>query len=128
MKVISKQLLLAAWPKHLNSQERAAVEALFPDHIPRECRWLCEHLAPPVIRTDVFLDRFLIEATDASTSNIPAKVWMLRCKNSGMFVPAYDQIRGGECYLCTLTEREAEILADTQNDDYDLDCEPVRVK
>ena len=128
MKVISKQLLLAAWPKYLNSQERDAVEAMFPDHIPRECRWLCNQLAPPVIRTDVILDRFLVEIPDAPTPDIPAEVWMLRHKNSGEFVPAYDEIRGGECYLCTLTEREAKILADTQNDEYDIDCEPVRVK
>jgi len=128
VKVISKQLLLAAWPKHLNSQDREAFEALFPDHIPRKYRWLCNHLAPPAIRTDVFLDRFLVEVPGAPSPDIPAEVWMLRVRGSGMFVPAYDQIRGGECYLCAFTEREAKILADTQNEAYDLDCEPVRVK
>ncbi len=59
--------------------------------------------------------------------NIPKEIWFLEHTDidAGSFVPPIDS---GECFLAFLSEQEAKEGAAFQNEEYDLDCRPVRVK
>ena len=64
---------------------------------------------------------------------IPAELWALWIdvpahKHGGYYVVSIDDAPHGETILASLTEREAEFAAMHQNENYNLDCRPVRIK
>jgi hypothetical protein len=64
---------------------------------------------------------------------IPAELWMLRNTDGeghdgGSWVLSIDAAREGDTYLTCFSEAEAVAAAAHQNDNYDLDCVPVRIK
>jgi hypothetical protein len=65
---------------------------------------------------------------DGSGIEIPAQLWMLWNPETGKWVCSLDDAPHGETFLVALNEREAGFAALHQNESYDLDCYPVRVK
>jgi hypothetical protein len=59
-------------------------------------------------------------------ATLPPELWML-WRGEG-WVVSLDDAPGGETYLVATSEREARIAAEYQNDMYELNCIPVRVK
>jgi len=125
-KMIDVGAILDEWPEDANPSWRK-LASLLPRYVDQDLRDTVSALTPSGLFGRVSRGEFDVEAPE-SASDFPAEVWMLRHKSGGGFVPSFDQIRDGECYLCVLTEREAKILADTQHKRWDMDCEPVRVK
>jgi hypothetical protein len=58
----------------------------------------------------------------------PAELWMLWLPDSDRWVVSFDEARDGTTFLVCMTEEEALRAATHQNDLYDLECVPVRVK
>jgi hypothetical protein len=62
----------------------------------------------------------------------PAELWMLWIDGemgcAGTFVVAMDDHPGAVNYLACMNESDARVAADYQNELYDFDCYPVRVK
>jgi hypothetical protein len=57
---------------------------------------------------------------------IPKEIWMLWTGNT--WVLAIDDPRGGENFLACISEADAIACATHQNDTYNINCFPVRVK
>lgn len=57
---------------------------------------------------------------------IPEEVWLLRHRDGGGFVNAIDD--SGDDLLAYTSENAAKRGAEHQNEMYDLDCGPIRVK
>jgi hypothetical protein len=58
----------------------------------------------------------------------PAELWMLWCPDSHRWVVSFDEARDGITFLVCMTAEQALRASSHQNDLYDLECVPVRVK
>ncbi len=57
----------------------------------------------------------------------PKEIWLLRNKETGDWVIAFDDPPGAENFLACFTRKDAKAAADHQLNTYEVDCEPVRV-
>lgn len=58
----------------------------------------------------------------------PSELWMLWNHDSEDWCLSLDDAPAGETFLVALTEKEAKKAAKYQNEQYETDCVPVRVK
>lgn len=72
-------------------------------------------------------------STPAVSPPVPAQLWALwqdlpGHEHGGYYIVSLDDAPHGETYLVAFTETEAVMAANYQNESYDLNCRPVRIK